>query len=278
MQSLMNNKSRGLLPAATHEPRRIALLVSILLPSLQKAKQMGQNVTCQSNLHHLGVASLMYATENNSVLYPIQARWWGYTGDNMFWEAVLVKTQLYKDYNVVSTGNGGYGSFKDPDSNVSSDSFKWKFLFYCPRKTYTKNLPNLGQDNTSESSYGANDSALAGDSWLATTANWISIERWAPDTLLLGECAFEGGSRLQEANPKPSASNAKWTLTSTVATGPPYSDKFFNFYRHFNGDKPLWPAAGPKKEGKGNFLFITGAVESRDRLSLKKANMTTAKD
>lgn len=44
----------------------IALLVSILLPSLNKAKEMANRVKCASNLKQIGQAILMYTNENHS--------------------------------------------------------------------------------------------------------------------------------------------------------------------------------------------------------------------
>ncbi len=43
----------------------IALLLSILMPGLQKAKKQAQEVICRSNLHQWGVVFLMYTTDNN---------------------------------------------------------------------------------------------------------------------------------------------------------------------------------------------------------------------
>ena len=42
----------------------IALLVSILLPSLRQARELARRAVCQANLHHVGSAVQMYATEN----------------------------------------------------------------------------------------------------------------------------------------------------------------------------------------------------------------------
>lgn len=46
----------------------IALLISILLPSLNKAREQGRRAVCQANLHHLGVAFKQYFHEYNDIL------------------------------------------------------------------------------------------------------------------------------------------------------------------------------------------------------------------
>jgi prepilin-type N-terminal cleavage/methylation domain-containing protein/prepilin-type processing-associated H-X9-DG protein len=46
----------------------ISLLVSILLPSLQKARAIAQQVACLSNMHQWSTALYMYCNDNNDVL------------------------------------------------------------------------------------------------------------------------------------------------------------------------------------------------------------------
>jgi prepilin-type N-terminal cleavage/methylation domain-containing protein len=50
----------------------IALLVSILLPSLSRAREQARRTVCASNLHELGLALLMYRETTKS--FPHQAR------------------------------------------------------------------------------------------------------------------------------------------------------------------------------------------------------------
>jgi prepilin-type N-terminal cleavage/methylation domain-containing protein/prepilin-type processing-associated H-X9-DG protein len=56
----------------------IGLLISILLPSLSKARGSAQNVKCQSNLRQIGMAVLMYANDNRG--YGPPRRITGFTG------------------------------------------------------------------------------------------------------------------------------------------------------------------------------------------------------
>ena len=48
----------------------IALLISILLPALGKARQQGQTIKCMANLRSIGQAMQMYSTENKSYMVP----------------------------------------------------------------------------------------------------------------------------------------------------------------------------------------------------------------
>ena len=48
----------------------IALLVSILLPSLSRAKELARGTVCLSNMRSTGLAIQMYATENEEHYPP----------------------------------------------------------------------------------------------------------------------------------------------------------------------------------------------------------------
>src|SRR4051812_42157376 len=47
----------------------IALLASLLLPAMGRAKEKGKAAQCQSNLRQLGLAAIMF--EDNNQVYPI---------------------------------------------------------------------------------------------------------------------------------------------------------------------------------------------------------------
>jgi len=52
----------------------IALLVSILLPSLRRAQQMARDLKCKTNLHGYGQAGNMYTNDNNGA-FPNSTDW-----------------------------------------------------------------------------------------------------------------------------------------------------------------------------------------------------------
>jgi prepilin-type N-terminal cleavage/methylation domain-containing protein/prepilin-type processing-associated H-X9-DG protein len=65
----------------------IALLISILLPSLNKARETANRAKCASNLHQIGLAILLYQNENNQLsprtiedTTTSPAPTWGYNG------------------------------------------------------------------------------------------------------------------------------------------------------------------------------------------------------
>ena len=48
----------------------IALLVSILLPALSKAREAAKNVICMTQMHNFGLTTFYYADDNNDRLVP----------------------------------------------------------------------------------------------------------------------------------------------------------------------------------------------------------------
>jgi len=46
----------------------IAILASLLLPALARAKEAGRRAACKSNLHQMGTAILIYTQDNNNML------------------------------------------------------------------------------------------------------------------------------------------------------------------------------------------------------------------
>jgi prepilin-type N-terminal cleavage/methylation domain-containing protein/prepilin-type processing-associated H-X9-DG protein len=49
----------------------ISILIAMLLPALNKAREAARTVQCLSNLRQIGMAEQMYAQENNDVIVPV---------------------------------------------------------------------------------------------------------------------------------------------------------------------------------------------------------------
>lgn len=52
----------------------IAVLLALLLPGLQKARELAKGIKCSSNLKNIGLAWVMYANDNNLV-FPSNTAW-----------------------------------------------------------------------------------------------------------------------------------------------------------------------------------------------------------
>src|SRR5436190_8001064 len=51
----------------------IAILLALLMPSLQRAKMQAVSIKCQSNMRQISVAMIIYANANKGQLFPIDA-------------------------------------------------------------------------------------------------------------------------------------------------------------------------------------------------------------
>lgn len=85
----------------------ISLLVSILMPSLQKARELAGNAMCLNNLKHLGLAVLLYVQENDEYIPPRYDP--EETGAAIFWHSRLTENEYC-----------GRGSFFCPVSEPGS--------------------------------------------------------------------------------------------------------------------------------------------------------------
>jgi len=86
----------------------IALLISILLPSLNKAREAAKSLQCTSNLRQMATAATMFSTEHRGRIPP--------ASDN-FWIKLNDPSRQYFAYRTDTTNNGG---FNDP-ANVAKD-------------------------------------------------------------------------------------------------------------------------------------------------------------
>lgn len=70
----------------------IALLISILLPALNKARGAANEVKCLSNLRTIGQAVVMYSTQNKGCVMPTVV--WGPNTTVDYWPELLMQAKL----------------------------------------------------------------------------------------------------------------------------------------------------------------------------------------
>ena len=99
----------------------IALLLSILMPSLNKAREQAKRVQCSSQLHQQGLALAMYAIDNNDRLPPTV-----YSNVRWIWDISYATT------DVILASGGDKHLFYCPsrrESNADRDDC-WRFSEY----------------------------------------------------------------------------------------------------------------------------------------------------
>lgn len=119
----------------------IAVLISILLPSLARARQQADTVACASNLRQIGQALMMYQTEGNGMM-PI-----GWSGtDDTEWTVLLANTlSSYGTTYTDAKRAGAEGSmlrmmFQCP-SALQAPDMAWNITHYT---SHPRLMPNIG--------------------------------------------------------------------------------------------------------------------------------------
>ena len=86
----------------------IAVLIGLLLPSLQRARESANKAKCLSNLHQIGLAMIMY-TQDNKGYFPSSARAdKQYMEDFIYWQQpnTTWDTSIYSTTNQRTLDNG----------------------------------------------------------------------------------------------------------------------------------------------------------------------------
>jgi prepilin-type processing-associated H-X9-DG protein/prepilin-type N-terminal cleavage/methylation domain-containing protein len=152
----------------------IAVLIGVLLPALNKARQQANATKCMSNLKQIGTAIQMYANDYRGVIVPafIDDAGNGATAGMESYATLLLGLKYLpapkiQDFNAMeSQGDSvfrcpdgtdkkseiGPGSDDDPTS-PTDDRNCW---FWRRKSTYLKSLDNKGKQIMADTWYGAN--------------------------------------------------------------------------------------------------------------------------
>jgi len=268
----------------------IALLISILLPALGKARAQAIQTQCMSNMRQIGMAIQQYANNNRYAIIP--AIVWTNNGNNDPWGFLLIQGKYLPDprLNEFSTAN---------NSNV----------LVCPavRETLTgTNFTGLTTSNASDG-YDRRYSTIILPSTLSPKPD-------DPNNGASGACIMDFGYGINGCvNPSKNSINGNTTVganwynvpstavcfDATTAVFPPVK-KMTNFRRSaetvlmFDGSEwngmrgplgapnPLFRISGarhgrwdknkPYSSGITNLLFLDGHVEPANRADLPQNN------
>lgn len=123
----------------------IAILISLLLPALNRVRQSARALKCQSNLRQIGIGYAMYRNDNNNFLPPVNS----FASFN-----AQGTSKVYGLYNAIGkyVGKPEWAGLEEPPlgntepedpHRIKSDAYwgKWKdekfqkTVFYCPQST-----------------------------------------------------------------------------------------------------------------------------------------------
>jgi prepilin-type N-terminal cleavage/methylation domain-containing protein len=137
----------------------IALLISILLPALSKARRTAQSAKCLANLHSLGGAMMIYAAENRGAVVGTGATTGMamfapnadanasgqaplYTNGNIPGDGVIYPSDYFAP--IISLLHIQTTSHLDPNENDRYREYMTLPQFQCPTFQGTNTVPNSG--------------------------------------------------------------------------------------------------------------------------------------
>lgn len=219
----------------------IALLVSILLPSLAAARRQGKEVVCKSNLHQIGIASGGYASMNKRGTFP---DWWA-VGTSPF--------RALPGYYDAATGK--YANYGLPDTLhrlklIPLPSKVW----ICPLNErdaqYKQTYFWANFDRTTQDTRSYNAGAIAGATTSGNTGTW-----WVADNYNLKPYRPVDERPEYDARVAASPDNREWFHTRWPGPGKGSLDVGWRYWHR--GASSKWHATkGGEKYGWGfNMLF-----------------------
>jgi prepilin-type N-terminal cleavage/methylation domain-containing protein/prepilin-type processing-associated H-X9-DG protein len=100
----------------------IAILAAMLLPALSKAKQRAWTISCNSNLHQVGLAMKMYADDNGE-LYPE-------SGGDVYWDATDPSTHKQSWMQQIARYAGNTNVFNCPGNVQLPSELQGPFNYF----------------------------------------------------------------------------------------------------------------------------------------------------
>ncbi|HYE21609.1 MAG TPA: prepilin-type N-terminal cleavage/methylation domain-containing protein [Tepidisphaeraceae bacterium] len=217
----------------------IALLISILLPALSKARESANTTKCLSNLRQIAQAAELYAGDNKGVVIPYQNELQDH------WSWIMLNAQYITGAKTAT--NGGYSSAPETGS-----------IFFCPSGNSDVVSIDLNSNKTVPSNRANDDRAHMAYPHKSSTSNeWTHV--W------YGMNADEG-TGMQKGTParrlNPGSTTDRRSKMSWVRRP---SDMVFFFdgmiyhYTNMNGNRIAARHGGRKLT---NIVFFDAHVES----------------
>ena len=143
----------------------IAILASLLLPSLQVARNKAYDSVCRNNLKQMSYASTLYAGDHNDFLVPANQVYY-YNGSRQ------------------SGGEACWFSYLSGRNNLPNYGLNWGKSFYCPKCPDTK---TSGTQHVQYKDYGINIYITTGVDSYNTTWYKISQLKYPSRLFFIGE-------------------------------------------------------------------------------------------
>ena len=140
----------------------IAILVSILLPSLRKARKSANTVQCASNLRQIAQGMIMYAQSNKGRLPPCRVEECTTYPNGWFWANELARLK----YIPTASGEDSAGRLAVKNS-----------AFYCPEGLLEVDAVASGALRASDATYPRDDRNSVAQRWYKSADGFV-IPAW----------------------------------------------------------------------------------------------------
>jgi prepilin-type N-terminal cleavage/methylation domain-containing protein/prepilin-type processing-associated H-X9-DG protein len=194
----------------------IGVLVALLLPTVQQAREAARRTSCGNNLRNIGLAHLSYHDAHKSFSF-------GFNQHETLWSAmILPQLELNAMYNTLIFQESGPGQW-DADSANERAACTLIPVYRCPSLPVAKHVDDNPSGSIMEGRVPISYRACSGSNGWSDTADTIppSAPTYAValDSLLLNGVFF-GGSRTRMAEITDGLSN-------TILVGESYTDPRF---------------------------------------------------
>jgi prepilin-type processing-associated H-X9-DG protein/prepilin-type N-terminal cleavage/methylation domain-containing protein len=232
----------------------IALLISILLPALNKARQAAQAVACSSNMRQTGIAILMYANDNKGWMIAtdgVQASPTGYLRSSRGWPIVLMLGKYLPDIAI--------------KKGLHNENWEVAFpnVFSCPSLSadgfnYLGASTQRVENNTAATAFGMRNypKNFRGEEWYDLVGTpWVSSAVSGSNKDFYGRT-----TRITKVN-KHAPFLADSIYVRVGATPPEDFARQHNTFGMRNWGWPGGPYIHRRHSNKANLWFVDGHVE-----------------
>lgn len=194
----------------------IAILASLLLPALQRAKVAGLSAACKSNQRQIGVAMLQYADDNEGLPVPPGMT---YKPEAAYPYAVYVWYSRFLLGGYIGNTTDGSPSGWIPGSGAAGLSVSTDVLI-CPASNYRDRMRSLTWPDsaTMYTGYGINDSGDARKNWFRPKYDYATLS----PPVRLHQFAFPNRT-VMLLDTVGSRSWVAWTLSDVNVDRPAYA-------------------------------------------------------
>ena len=210
----------------------IAILMALLLPALNNAREQARRTQCAAGLHNIGLAMNIYANENKRRL-PIHPG----AGNNWFWDLP------YPTRDAIVRAGAVRDSFYCPSGDLQNDDQLWNYQ-------------------------GPGGWTVSGYFWLMQRQGGGGLSNPAFFIMNYPPGSPDEMIRLRKRVDAPRAAETELVTDANLSNGVPPNRRFAGIYGGWPGHRSNHIKEGWRGVG-GNVLFLDGHVAWRDISSMK---------